>query len=81
MVVFRLFASLHDGAGGLCRIFCDGRQRFVFERTRDGVVLERFRSDDPERFHRYVYELGARGWDFAWAPRERKEAHVGNRDA
>lgn len=81
MRIFRLFASLTDGARGRCRIFCDGRQRFVFERSEDGVVLERFRFDDPERFHRTVYELGARGWDFAWAPRERKEETVGNRNA
>jgi hypothetical protein len=80
MGAFRLFATLHDGAGGRCRILCDGRQRFIFERTRDGIVIERFRSDDPDRFHRYVYELGARGWSFAWAPREREEITVGNRD-
>jgi len=81
MTAFRLFATLHDGAGGCCRIWCDGRQHFLFERTRHGVVVERFRSDDPERFHRYVYELDARGWDFAWAPHDREEAEVGNRDA
>jgi hypothetical protein len=76
MARFRLFATLSDGAGGRCRIFCDGRQHFLFERKRDGVTVERFRSDDPERFHRYTHELCARGWDFAWAPR--KGADVGN---
>jgi hypothetical protein len=70
MAPLRLFATLWDGAGGRCRILCDGRQHFLFERTRNGVLIERFRSADPDRFHRYVYELGARGWTFAWAPRE-----------
>jgi hypothetical protein len=73
MPAFRLFATLWNKAGGQCRIFCDGRQHFLFERTRHGVVVERFRSDDPERFHRYTYELCAWGWDFAWAPREGAE--------
>lgn len=70
MARFRLFATLRNNDGGRCRIFCDGRQNFLFERTQDGVVVERFRSSDPDRFHRYTYELDARGWDFAWAPRE-----------
>jgi hypothetical protein len=76
MARFRLFATLWNDAGGRCRILCDYRQRFIFERRQDGVVVDRFRSSDPDRFHRYVYELGARGWHFAWAPR--KGAHVGN---
>ena len=67
---FRLFATLGDGKGSCCRILCDGLQNFLFERTFNGIVVERFRSNDPNRFHRYVYELGARGWDFAWAPPE-----------
>ena len=70
MARFRLFATLSDGAGGRCRIFCDGHQHFLFELTRDGVMVERFRSSDPNRFHRYTYELCARGWTFAWAPEE-----------
>ena len=70
MARFRLFATLSDGAAGRCRIFCDGHQHFLFERTRDGVLVERFRSSDPHRFHRYTYELCARGWTFAWAPEE-----------
>ena len=70
MAPLRLFATLWDGAGGRCRILCDGRQHFIFERTQNGILVERFRSSDPDRFHRYVYELGARGWTFAWAPRE-----------
>jgi hypothetical protein len=67
---FRLFATLRDGKGSRCRIFCDGRQNFLFEHSLNGIVVERFRSSDPNRFHRYTYELGARGWDFAWAPPE-----------
>jgi hypothetical protein len=78
MARFRLFATLWNDAGGRCEIFCDLRQHFIFERRQDSVVVERFRSDDPERFHRYVYELGARGWRFAWAPRDREEAEVGH---
>jgi len=70
MARFRLFATLSDGAGGRCRIFCDGHQHFLFERTRHGVVVERFRSSDPNRVHRYTYELCARGWTLAWAPEE-----------
>lgn len=68
MAVFRLFATLADCAGGRCQIFCDGHQHFLFERTRDGVLVERFCSSDPNRFHRYTYGLSARGWTFAWAP-------------
>ncbi len=64
MARFRLFATLSDGAGGRCRIFCDGHQHFLFERTRDGVMVERFRSSDPNRVHRYVHDLCAR--DGAW---------------
>jgi hypothetical protein len=67
---FRLFATLWNDDGGRCRILCDGRQHFVFERTRDGVLVERFDSSDPNRFHRYTYELCARGWKFAWAREE-----------
>ena len=67
---FRLFATLSDGAGGRCRIHCDGHQHFLFERTRDGVLIERFDSSDPSRFHRYVHDLCVRGWSFAWAPTE-----------
>ena len=76
MARFRLFAVLWDDRGGRCRIWCDGHQNFVFE-TRDGSDVVRFRSSDPERFHRYTYELCARGWHFAWAPR-REEIEVGN---
>ena len=68
MARFRLFATLSDGAGGRCLIFCDGHQQFLFERTRDGVLVERFSSSDPNRFRRYTYELWARGWTLAWAP-------------
>ena len=78
MARFRLFATLWNDAGGRCEIFCDFRQHFIFELRQDSIVVERFRSDDPERFHRYVYELGARGWRFAWAPRDREEAEVGH---
>jgi hypothetical protein len=78
MAPFRLFATLWNDAGGRCRIFCDGRQHFLYERTRDGEVVERFRSDDPTTFHRYTCELCARGWAFAWAPEYRKEIEVGN---
>ncbi|HET6770659.1 MAG TPA: hypothetical protein VFH75_03350 [Actinomycetota bacterium] len=70
MAPLRLFATLWDSAGGRCRILCDGRQHFLFERTWNGVLVERFHSGDPDCFHRYVNELGARGWTFAWAPRE-----------
>jgi hypothetical protein len=80
MARFRLFATLWNNAGGRCQILCDGHQHFIFERTQDGVVVERFRSGDPETFHRYTYELSVQGWDFAWAPREGKETPVGNRD-
>jgi hypothetical protein len=74
----RLFATLWNSDGGRCRIYCDGRQHFLFERTSHGELVERFRSDDPETFHRYTYELRARGWDFAWAPDYRKEIEGGN---
>jgi hypothetical protein len=77
MARFRLFATLWNNAGGRCQILCDGRQHFIFNRTQDGVVVERFRSDDPEIFHRYTYELSAQGWDFAWA-REGEETSLGN---
>ena len=70
MAHFRLFATLSDGAGGRCRIWCDGHQHFLFERTRDGVLIERFGSSDPNRVHRYVHDLCALGWSFAWAPTE-----------
>ena len=70
MAQFRLFATLSDGAGGLCRIHCDGHQHFLFEQMRDGVLLERFRSSDPNRFHHYVHDLCVWGWSFAWAPNE-----------
>jgi hypothetical protein len=79
MARFRLFATLWDDAGGRCEILCDSRQHFIFERKQDGVVVEHFRSDDPGSFHRYTYELCARGWHFAWAPRDRREEiEVGN---
>jgi hypothetical protein len=78
MARFRLFATLWNNTGGRCQILCDGHQHFVFERTQHGVVVERFRSDDPETFHRYTYELSAQGWDFAWAPSEGKETSLGN---
>jgi hypothetical protein len=51
MARFRLFATLSDGARGRCQIFCDGHQHFLFERTRDEFMVERFRSSDPNRFH------------------------------
>ena len=69
MAALRLFATLWDQSSGRCRILCDGGQRFTFIRSRDGEVVERFSSTDPDRFHRYTYELCARGWDFAWAPK------------
>ena len=69
MARFRLFATL-SGAGGHCRIFCDGHQHFLFERMRDGSLVERFGSGDPNRVHRYVHDLCVRGWSFAWAPNE-----------
>ena len=65
MAHFRLFATLFDGAGSRCRIYCDGHQHFLFERTRDGVLIERFGSSGPNRFHRYVHDLCVRGWSFA----------------
>ena len=51
-----------DGARGRCQIFCDGHQHFLFERTRDGFMVERFCSSDPNRFHHYVHDLCAQGW-------------------
>jgi hypothetical protein len=78
MARFRLFATLWNEEGGRCRIFCDGRQHFLFERAHHGIVVERFSSDDPTTFHRYTYELCARGWDFAWTTSYRKEIEVGN---
>ena len=70
MARFRLFATLSNGAGDRCRIFCDGHQHFLFERTRHGVIVERFRSSDPNRVHRRAHELCVRGWTVAWAPSE-----------
>jgi hypothetical protein len=67
MARFRLFATLSDGVSGRCQIFCDGHQHFLFERTRDESVVERFSSSDPNRFHHYVHDLCAQGWSFAWA--------------
>ena len=70
MARFRLFATLSNGAGDRCRIWCDDRQHFLLERTRHQVLIERFDSSDPNRFHRYVHNLCARGWSFAWVPTE-----------
>jgi hypothetical protein len=71
MARFRLFATLSKGAGGRCRIWWDGRQHFLFERTRDQVLIERGSTRAiPNRFNRYVHDLCARGWSFAWAPTE-----------
>lgn len=67
MTGLRLFATLQDGNGGLTQIYCDGHQRFVFERAHDGVIQERVFSDDPRDFHDYTKALGGSGWSFAWA--------------
>lgn len=63
----RLFATLQDGNGGLAQVYCDGHQRFVFERTdRNATVVERLVSTDPRDFHDYTKALGDSGWSFAW---------------
>jgi hypothetical protein len=64
----RLFATLQDGNGGLAQIYCDGHQRFVFERTdRNATTVERLVSTDPRDFHDYTRSLSQAGWSFAWA--------------
>jgi hypothetical protein len=70
MARFRLFATLSDGASGRCQIFCDGHRHFLFERTRDELLVERFRSSDPNRVHRRAHELCVLGWAVAWACEE-----------
>ena len=70
MARFRLFATLSDGAGGRCRIFCDGNRHFLIERTKHGVTVECFRSSDPDRVHRCAHEHCVLGWAVAWAPEE-----------
>lgn len=70
MARFRLLATLSDDAGGRCRIFCDGHRHFLIERTKYGITVERFRSNDPNRIHRRAHELCVRGWTVAWAPLE-----------
>ena len=39
MARFRLFATLSDGAGGSCRISCDGHRHFLIERTREADLV------------------------------------------
>jgi hypothetical protein len=70
MARFRLFATLSDGGGGRCRIFCDGNRHFLIERTKHEVTVERFRSSDPNRVHRHAHELCVLGWAVAWATEE-----------
>ena len=70
MARFGLFATLSDGAGGRCRISCDGNRHFLIERTKDGVTVERFRSSDPNRVHRRAHELCVLGWAVAWTTEE-----------
>jgi hypothetical protein len=70
MARLRLFATLSDDAGGRCRIFCDGHQPFLFERTRDGSWSSGSARATPNRFYRYFYDLCSLEWTLAWAREE-----------
>jgi len=70
MARFQLFATLSDGARGRCQIFCDGHQHFLFERMRDELLVERFRSSDPNRVHCRAHDFCVLGWAVAWASEE-----------